>query len=359
MTKPTSAGMDTHLAGTSTTLAFCFQVARTDGVVIGGTEHSLPLPVDISDGNGTVTYEPAVGFSRTALEMSNDFQPNNLTLSGAFDSVGITKADLRAGLYQGAIVKIFMVNWASLADGIVPWGAYLPGEIKVATGFEVQLRGVIDRYSNDIVNQIVGPCHLELGEPVQCRVQLDPPAWTASTAVIARPFTDAQDFGGINTVKPTVFNDRQFEAFIGGTTAGTEPVWDTTLGNTTLDGASINWLARRALTLPVTVATVVSQREFTVTYTGDAPASLLQDGRAIFTGGANDGVLREIKSWDLGTNTVRCFQGFPAAIAVSDPVNLIAGCDKDAATCHGDFRNIFNFGGHPNVPSVWVVIARN
>ena len=127
--KTVSAGMATHLALSSTTLAFCFQVARTDGVVIGGTEHSLPLPVDISDGNGTVTYEPAVGFSRTALEVSNDFQPNNLTLSGAFESVGITKADLRAGRYRGAIVKIFMVNWANLADGIVPWGAYLPARL--------------------------------------------------------------------------------------------------------------------------------------------------------------------------------------------------------------------------------------
>jgi uncharacterized phage protein (TIGR02218 family) len=351
--------MQTHLALSSTTMAFCFQVARTDGTVIGGTEHSLPLPVDIGDGNGVVTYQPAVGFTRTALEVTNDFQPNNLTLSGAFDSVGITKADLRAGRYQGAVVKIFMVNWANLADGIVPWGAYLPGEVAVATGFEVQLRGVIDRYSNDIVDEIVGPCHLELGEAVQCRVQLDPPAWSASAAVSVRVLNDAQTFGGLNTVKPTVFNDRYFEAFVAGTTAATEPVWDTTLGNITLDGASINWIARRALTLPVTVASVVSQREFTVNYSGDAPASLLQDGRAKFTGGANDGVLREIKSWDLATKTVKCFQGFPDAIAVSDPVNLVAGCDKDTLACHGDFRNIFNFGGHPNVPSVWVIIARN
>ena len=357
--KTLSAGMETHLALSSTTMAFCFQVARTDGVVIGGTEHSLPLSLDISDGNGTVTYEPAVGFSRTALEVTNDFQPNNLTLSGAFDSVGITKADLRAGRYRGAVVKIFMVNWAKLADGIVPWGAYLPGEVAVATGFEVQLRGVIDRYSNDIVNEIVGPCHLELGEAVQCRVQLDPPAWSATTAVLARLSNDAQAAGGVNTVTPTVFNDRQFECSVGGTTDGSEPSWNTTLGGSTVETGGVTWIARRALTLPVTVATVVSQREFTVNYTGDAPASLLQDGRAKFTGGANNGVLREIKSWDLATKTVKCFQGFPDAIAVSDPVNLVAGCDKDTTACHGDFRNIFNFGGHPNIPSVWVIIARN
>jgi uncharacterized phage protein (TIGR02218 family) len=357
--KTVSAGMTTHLAASSTTLAFCFQVERSDGAVFGGTEHSLPLSIDISDGNGSVTYQPAVGFSRTALEFTNDFQPNNLTLSGAFESVGITKADLRAGRYQGAIVKVFLVNWAALADGIVPFGAYLPGEVAVATGFEVQLRGVIDRYSNDIVEEIVGPCGLELGETVQCRVKLDPAAWSAAASVAARLANDARTAGAIDTVKPlAAFNDRQFEASIGGTTGGSEPAWNTTLGGTTVDN-TVTWVTRRALTLPVTIATIVSQREFTVVYTGDAPASLLEDGRARFTGGANNGVLREIKSWVLGTKTVKCFQGFPDTIAVSDPLDLIAGCDKDTLACDGDFRNIFNFGGHPNVPSVWVIIARN
>lgn len=359
MTKPVLSGMATHIALPSTTLALCFQVARQDGsgVVIGGTEHSLPLTRDIGDGLGSITYNPAIGFSRTALEMTNNFQPNNMVLSGAFDSVGITKADLRAGRYHGAIVKIFMVNWADASHGFIPWGAYLPGEVSVATGFEVHLRGVIDRYTNDIVNQMVGPCHLELGEAIQCRVKLNPPAWSQPLTVAARLANDAATLGAVDTVKPTTFIDRDFEASIGGSVGGTEPSWNTTLGGTTADGG-VTWVTRRALTLPVTVATIVSQREITVNYTGDAPATLLQDGRAKFTGGANDQIVREIKTWVLATNTVTCFQGFPATIAVSDPLDLIAGCDKDTFACDLDYRNIFNHGGHPNIPSVWVIINK-
>jgi hypothetical protein len=356
--KTLSAAFQTALGTPPFHGAVCMQAKYLDGTIIAGTEHSEPLPIDIGDGEGTLTYEPGLAFARTALEVTNNFIPPNMNIEGAFTPTGITVGDLRARKLEGAIIKAFVVDWSDLTRGIAPLGAFLPGEVKVGSGFEIELRGLSDLFSHDIVNIATGPCHLALGETVQCRVQLQPPAWSTPLSPILRASNDAQDFGAVNIVRPTTFNDRYFICTVAGAVGGSEPTWVTTLGLTTTDGG-VTWQAVRALTLPVTIATIVSQREFTVTYAGDAPDELLRDGLARFTGAsANSGNIREIKNWTLSSNTVKCFRGFPETIAVSDTLDLVAGCAKDVTDCNDDFDNIFNFGGHPNQPSVWVIIQR-
>ena len=56
-------------------------------------------------------------------------------------------------------------------------------------------------------------------------------AWTANTVI---PY--------YSTIKPTVFNSRVFSTTGGGTTGATEPIWNTTIGGTTVDG-TITWVA--------------------------------------------------------------------------------------------------------------------
>ena len=97
--------------------------------------------------------------------------------------------------------------------------------------------------------------------------------------------------------------------------------------------------------LVTTVATIVSEREITVTTIDGNPNDFFTAGKVIRT---SDGEQRTITS-QLGT-TLLLEWGFPA-LSATDGITLIAGCNRKLATCRDDFNNVINFGGTPHMPT--------
>ncbi|WP_461308568.1 DUF2163 domain-containing protein, partial [Albidovulum sp.] len=109
--KSTSAALAAHLAGPVTTLATCWRISRLDGKEFFFTDHDRDLSFE-----GKV-YKASSGYSRTAIANDASLSVDNLDVEGVFDSASITEEELRAGLFDQAEVRIFLVNWADPAMG--------------------------------------------------------------------------------------------------------------------------------------------------------------------------------------------------------------------------------------------------
>ena len=90
-----------------TTLCTCWKVTRRDATVLGFTDHDRDLTV------GGVTYKSAVGFVPSSVDRSTELTADNQQLVGIIDSDELTAADLRNGVYTGARVDIYEVDWSA------------------------------------------------------------------------------------------------------------------------------------------------------------------------------------------------------------------------------------------------------
>jgi uncharacterized phage protein (TIGR02218 family) len=80
------------------------------------------------------------------------------------------------------------------------------------------------------------------------------------------------------------------------------------------------------------------------------PDGWFEGGVAIWQGGANAGVAREVVAWDQATRTLVLFTLPPYPAAPGDVLRLQPGCDKRWDTCRLKFANRLNFRGEPLIP---------
>ncbi len=111
--KALSPEFTAHLASGTTTLCWCWRIARRDGVVMGFTDHDKTLTFD-----GT-TYEAASGFTASDIKDGLGLAVDNLEVSGALSSTTLTDADLAAGRYDDARVEIHRVNWSDTSQRVL------------------------------------------------------------------------------------------------------------------------------------------------------------------------------------------------------------------------------------------------
>jgi uncharacterized phage protein (TIGR02218 family) len=92
------------------------------------------------------------------------------------------------------------------------------------------------------------------------------------------------------------------------------------------------------------VASVTESRRFVLAALGDG----FTGGLLTFTSGANAGRAMEIKR-QSGT-AIELWQTMSEPVSPGDGVTLVAGCDKQFATCQTKFANGINFRGFPYMP---------
>lgn len=102
--KTLGAGMTAHVAQETTTLSTCWKLTRRDGQVFGFTDADDSLTVD------GVVYVATSGYTRSAISTNATLSVDNLDLEGILSDDAITEADLLAGLWDFAEIRIFEVN---------------------------------------------------------------------------------------------------------------------------------------------------------------------------------------------------------------------------------------------------------
>ena len=164
--KTISAGLAQHLAGEVTTLATCWKINRRDGVVLGFTDHVRDLEVD------GVPYRAASGYTRTAIRGTADLAVDNLDVESVFSDDGITEEDLRAGKYDFAEVRMFLVNYQDLGQGILKLRRGWLGEVTIRDGMYVaELRGMTQKLQMTVGEVYAPDCAADLGDG-RCGVDL-------------------------------------------------------------------------------------------------------------------------------------------------------------------------------------------
>jgi len=86
-------------------LCHVWRLRRVDGVVSGFTDHDRDLTVD------GVVCRAASGWSAGAAEGAVGLVAGTFATSGALDDAAITEVDISAGLYDGASVEVYRLDW--------------------------------------------------------------------------------------------------------------------------------------------------------------------------------------------------------------------------------------------------------
>lgn len=234
MVKAISGGLSTHLAQEATTLARCWSIVRTDGVGFYFTDLDEDLLVD---GN---TYLASKGLRASAVANNAGLDVDNLDVDGFFDDDSLTEQDLRAGLFDYAEVKVFLVNWQDLTHGILKIRRGHLGEVTFTQHnfFKAELRGLTQALQQKIGELYSPECRADLGD-LRCKI----PIGDGSTGVgFWAPNTTYNegdrvmyDFGGSGTAR---LGNIFFECTTAGASLSSAPSWNTTVGATTTEGGT-------------------------------------------------------------------------------------------------------------------------
>jgi uncharacterized phage protein (TIGR02218 family) len=201
-----------HLAGAVTTLCTCWRVVRTDGVVLGFTDHDRSVLFD------AIEHEPATGLDASDAVANAGFQVGGLEVTGALSSDRIRESDLDAGLYDNARVESWLVNWADPAQRLrLRVGSI--GEVKRdGTSFAAEVRSLSHALDQPRGRLFRATCDADLGD-ARCTIDLSDPAGSASAVVIE---TDGSGrlTALVPGVRPTGFFDAGLLTFASGANAG-------------------------------------------------------------------------------------------------------------------------------------------
>ena len=170
--------LQARLDGGVTTLCRCWRVERADGVVLGFTDHDRALVID------GVRHAPETGLSAGALDLATGLAADNGEVLGALSAEAITEEDIAAGLYDGARVRQFLVDWTR-PDLRVGMFTGRVGEIRRGDGaFEAELRSLVDDLNRPVGRALARDCDAVLGD-ARCGVDLGDPAWRGVGTVAA------------------------------------------------------------------------------------------------------------------------------------------------------------------------------
>ncbi|WP_417693278.1 DUF2163 domain-containing protein [Roseibium sp.] len=167
-----------HLAGRATTLARVWLVTRADGVRLGFTDHDRSLSVD------GVTCQPQEGLEASLDQSGPDLAVGGGEVSGALSTSGLRDVDLELGLWDGAEVAIWQVNWADVTQALLLRRARIGEVSRKGQAFTAELRSL--SHALDVAKGRVfsNQCDADLGD-ARCGIDLSDPAYHASPLVVA------------------------------------------------------------------------------------------------------------------------------------------------------------------------------
>ncbi|MDP1669382.1 DUF2163 domain-containing protein [Phaeovulum sp.] len=165
-----------HLASGATTICRAWAVTRSDGVVLGFTDHDRAMRFDGID------FMPNTGMTAKALVQSTGLAVDNTEAVGALSSEAIREADIMAGRYDGAEVRVWQVNWADVSQRALRFRGHLGEITRGESAFGAELRGLTEALSGAAGTVYQAGCAAILGD-ARCGVDLKTPGYFVELAV--------------------------------------------------------------------------------------------------------------------------------------------------------------------------------
>lgn len=165
-----------HLAGGITTVCHAWAVTRRDGVVMGFTDHDRDLSFD------GVVFRAGTGLTARALQQVAGLAVDNAEAAGALSDAGIREEDIRAGRFDGAEVRLWLVDWTDVARREMRFRGTLGEVVQEGGAFRAELRGLTEALNRPMGRVIQSGCDAVLGD-ARCGVALADPAWSVETVL--------------------------------------------------------------------------------------------------------------------------------------------------------------------------------
>ncbi len=150
-----------------TTWTTCVKIKRTDNVTIGLTELDRDLLI------GGVNYVSAAGYSPSTYQSNSSMSVNYADLEGLLGFAGITREQLRAGLYDFAEIELFIYDYESnVIVKVLATGNW--GESQLLDGsYKAEFRSLSQRMQQSVGKLYTAHCTAELGDE-KCKVNIVP-----------------------------------------------------------------------------------------------------------------------------------------------------------------------------------------
>lgn len=147
-------------------LCHAWIVERADGVELGFTDHDRDLTVD------GVVCRAASGWRGGAAEGAVGLAPGDLAIGGALDDERLTEADVLAGLWDGASVATWRVDWSRPELKVLMGRATLARIRREGEAFVAELEGPLAALDRMVGRTYGRLCDAVLGD-VRCGADPD------------------------------------------------------------------------------------------------------------------------------------------------------------------------------------------
>lgn len=192
-----SEAMRARLHGETTHLCTCWKILRRDGVVQGFTDHDDPISFD------GVTFATDGGLHMRGQEERLGLSGSKSDVGGALLQFSIDEMALASGIFDGASVETWLVDWCDPGLRIL-MNVEVMGEVRRADHvFSAELRSLAQVFEQETGRRFLKTCSADLGD-ARCAVNLNQTRFL--TQAIVQSVPDAAHVG----VTLTGFADRWF-----------------------------------------------------------------------------------------------------------------------------------------------------
>jgi uncharacterized phage protein (TIGR02218 family) len=192
------SALQTKLDSGVTTLCRCWRVTRSDGVVMGFTDHDADIVL------GGVTCRAGSGLTASEATQQLGLATAGVEISGALADESLSEDDLAAGRYDAADIEMWLVDWSDpslavlLAKGMI-------GEVRrEATAFTAELRSLANRLDEESGRLFTATCSADLGD-ARCTIDLSSPTCRGSGTVAALASASSFRASGLDAFTDTWF----------------------------------------------------------------------------------------------------------------------------------------------------------
>ena len=169
--------LQTHLDEGTTTMSWCWRIARADGVTFGFTDHDRTLSFDGTE------FEPESGLTASEVRSGSDLSVDAQDAEGVLTSDRITETDILDGRWDNAEVEVWRVNWTDTAQRVLMrLGAI--GQIRRGRlAFLAEVRSLAHVLGQTVGTTFQATCDTALGD-ARCGVDLENSAFRGIGGVI-------------------------------------------------------------------------------------------------------------------------------------------------------------------------------